>query len=1294
MTMDELPSGRGRSRTGRLLSETVFSAVQNCLSRILLSGAMAGQITQYLRINARSYAIDTTDAGISTWLPGMDWDNFGTDTCLIFILMPVRARVRKRIWRSVIILLLTVPVLAGAALLFLQYRFSQSLRYLVAKQSNGRFVLETGAASLSISEGEIRIRDARLRCRDTSGASLRVNARIPELYFSLGSWKSLLFKRKIVVDSISILRPVVEIIPSRGKQRSSASRLAIRDIFSFLDSTLLQLQLRSFALDDGEFFLRGANGGDIFHGEHIDLAIHDFTSLKGTPGNGLGTSWIVVSLGRQHWASPGGQQSLDFRRLHFDSHTRLFQLDSFSYSRKDSVHGLFRLGIQQLYCNSHHLADSFWRGKLLLDTLTCVHPVILQPLNAGSPHPEGKAAPPERGSAPPERGAAPPERGLFNPVSAGLVKVVGGRMALRDEEGRHQPSVYTQAVDLQMHGFRFDRYQAFPLSADSIRMDLKDLAFLTKDSGYKLSVGEIGIHGTDMLLRQVEYKPVRSAARRGVFKAPELVLRDIDIGQLLRKRLRAAGAELAMPEIDMVDPAPLAVASGSPGRASSGKDVALLVRTLHNIRELIDAPVFRISNGTMHYVRSGGASVDASISGLNASVLLNRLFKSDNLMDIKRAITDWRIDSFRIITATGNLSVGKYRLVGDQLYSRVGSFRLLAGNGWQVRGEDVFYSGLDWDLFQTAGIIGLDSLHVGRLTLRNEGDAPAAASKAAAKAPLPNLHIRTLSIDSLSFNKTLPGESLRCAVTNLRVSGLQPLDDALEWEQASAAIRDLRLRTDKMEVAFDRGDLDSEKGLRVSNTRIVYGPGPLLVQVGVPLVAVNAGIHSTREAGMHGISLRIPDASFQVSLANAKDTIRSSGRLRLLADSIRISPRLSARTELVVHDARAEYRRGTTGVRIDRLSMEYKDSAMTTKTFDVPDWTTWLRRVAVSAGGIRLSTSKVMADVASLDWMPAQRALLLHDFAVSPLSGRDEFFRQSQWQNDFIAVSGERLGLRGISLTGDSRHPAVGIREMTLAGVTVEASRDKHMPFHHGVEKTMPTRLISALPLDVVIDTTRIDGCHVHYNELSAITNKWSHISLDGLTGSVVHIRSRNNVRDSLVLDASSGFLGGHIRRFIYKESYGDPLSGFVARANFAPFDLTRLSRISAPAAAVNIMRGRMDTAWSTWMGNANAAYGQMDLHYRDLRVRILNRQDSVHRGFVPALETFAANLILRSGGKQRSVIFYQRDKEKFVFNYWVRTQSSGVVSALIHERSSFYNKQYSERHQQYALPDKPVLAP
>jgi len=1171
----------------------------------------------------------------------------------------------------VIILLLSVPVLAGAALVFLQYRFSESLRYLVAKQSNGRFVLETGEAGLSISEGTIRIKDARLRCRDTSGASLRVNARIPRLYFSLGSWKSLLFKRKIVVDSISIERPVVEIIPPHTRQRSPASRLAIRDIFSFLDSTLLQLQLRSFALDDGEFFLRSASEGDIFHGEHIDLAIHDFTSLKGEPGNGLGASWIVVSLGRQHWVAPGGQQSMDFSELHFDSHTRLFQLDSLIYSRRDSTHGVFRLGIEQLYCNSHHLADSFWRGRLLLDTLTCVHPVMLQPLSTGASHPERKAM--------------PPERGLFNPVSARLVKVVGGRMALRDEEGRHQPSVYTQAVDLQMHGFRFDRHDAFPLSADSIRMDLKDLAFLTKDSGYKLSVGEIGIHGSDMLLRQVEYKPVRTAVRRGVFKAPELLLRDIDIGQLLRKHLRAGGAELVMPEIEIVDRGAV---------TTSGKNVAPLVRTLHNIRELIDAPVFRISNGTMHYVHSGAAPVDATISGLNASVLLNRLFKSDNLMDIKRAITEWRIDSIRIITAKANLSVGKYRLVGDQLYSRAGSFRLLTGNGWQVGGDDIFYSGLDWDLFQTEGIIGVDSLHVGRLMLIKGGGG------AAAKAAFPNLRIGLLYIDSLSFSKDIPGESLHGAVTNLRVSGLQPVEDALEWEHASAAIRDLRLRTDKMEVTFDEGDLDSDKGLRVSNTRIVYGPGSgsvagaLRLQVGVPHFTVNAGIHSTREAGMRGMALRVPEASYQVDIANAKDTIRSSGSLRLLADSIRISPRLSARTELVVHDAMAEYRRGTTGLRIDRLSLDYRDSAMTAKTFDAPDWTVWLHRVVLSAGGIRLSTSKVMADVASLDWIPAQRALVLHDFAVSPLSGRDEFFRQSHWQNDFITVRGDRLGLRGITLTGDSKHPGAGIREMALAGVTVEASRDKQMPFHHGVEKAMPTKLISALPLDVVIDTTRLEDCHVHYNELSAMTSKWSHISLDGLMGFVAHIRSRNNARDSLVLDASSGFLGGHIRRFMYKESYGDPLSGFVARANFAPFDLTRLSKISAPAAAVDIMRGRMDTAWATWIGNANAAYGQMDLHYRELRVRLLNRQDSVHRGFVPALETFAANLILRSRGKDHSVIFYQRDKEKFVFNYWVKTQSSGVVSALIHQRSAVYNKEYAERYRQYALPDKPVLAP
>ena len=1252
----------------------------------------------------------TSNSGIAPWLRQGIRNNFG------FCTMLIRAGITRRVFKGMSISLCIILILAFAGLQLLQKRFSQELQYLVERRSHGTYLLEIGEANLSLWEGKIKIREARLYCRDTAGVPLWINVQVPNIYFSLGSWRALLFQRELIIDSISIINPVVEIVRAENALPSSPPQSATGDILPVLRRTFAQLRLRSFALTGGRFTVRTPTGIDLFRGEDITLAAHDLGGARDGAGNGArsgagnssrggagnrgddGTGGspasgsIVLSLGAQHWISQDKKQSLEFSRLHLDSRSHTFQLDSFRYSRKaDNTHNAFNVEISQLYCVSHRLADSFWRGRFELDTLVCVRPVMMQPSTARQ-H-SAKEGVPEL-----------LRQDIFNPISLHFVKVIGGRMAIGDST-QHRVSFYGQAVNLRMYGCQFDRFRSFPLSTDSISIDLKKLEFLSRDSGYKLSVGEFGIQGQDLWLRQVKFQPVQKAvagspvpqavagppvrqavARSGVFSAPQLLLRNIDIGLLLKNQLSASSAELDQPRITLIDSGKLEAPASRGGPPGARKNAAPLYRTLHNIKELIDAPVFRIKDGMLQYVRAGISPVEATVSGLNASIWLNRIFVSGNLMDIKRAIPDWSIDSFHLTTKTSDLTVVKYRLAGDRLYSRAGRIQLSTGNGWRMNGEDVFYSGLDWDLFQTAGIIRIDSLHIGKLALSGENRMRVDQRKET-PAPLPNLHLRMLQVDSLSFQITRKGMLARCAITNIRISGLQPVAEALQWDRATASISDLSYRSDTTQITAREGAFDSEQGLQVRRAEIGYGSGGARFKAEVPFLSVSGGIHSTETTGLHGISVAIPAAGFQFSSTTAKDTFRIEGRAKLSAAGMDVSPFVLARAGLNIDDASIEYRSQHAGLTIKRLFAVYRDSGLTRNSFANPEWIPWVQRVSINAAGIQLSTEKLHVDIGALRWAPADRVVDLSDFTAAPREGRDGFFRGSRWQNDFIYVSGRRITLQGAVLSGQNTAPKVTIREMDLDGIWLNASRDKHIPFHHGLEKKMPTKLISKLPLDISIDTTRISSSHIGYDELSVLTNRWSHISLDGLSGIIANIHSRDNSADSLIVDVSSGLLGGSIRRFQYHESYGDSLSGFIARASYSPFELSRLSAVSMPAAAVQITDGYVDTAWSVWFGNANAAYGSMDFHYRQLQIRVLNRQDSLRRGVLPALETFVTKIILRQGSEHRSVIFYQRDKEKFIFNYWVRTQASGIVSALLRRRSVKYRKEYSQRHSLYFLP-------
>jgi hypothetical protein len=273
------------------------------------------------------------------------------------------------------------------------------------------------------------------------------------------------------------------------------------------------------------------------------------------------------------------------------------------------------------------------------------------------------------------------------------------------------------------------------------------------------------------------------------------------------------------------------------------------------------------------------------------------------------------------------------------------------------------------------------------------------------------------------------------------------------------------------------------------------------------------------------------------------------------------------------------------------------------------------------------------------------------------------------------------------------------VDKITLVGASVEASRDKHMPFHHGIEKPMPTKLIGTIPFALRVDTTVLVDSKVTYHELSLATNRWSSIPIGNINGYVFHIESRAgavgfpaNLSDTLVVDARGRLFDGDIRRFYYAELYGDSLSTFMAKSSFSKLDLTRFSQALVPAAAVSITDGHVDTAWSGWQGNRYATYGILDLDYAKLRIRVLNKKDSVHRGLAPAFETWAARLLLRKKNTKTSLIFFERDREKFVFNYWVKAESTGVLSTLLRIKNEQYRKAFEQKCREYKLPPGGIL--
>jgi len=1176
--------------------------------------------------------------------------------------MPRFTRLHQRTLLLTAALLLLLALFGGTLYYFVHFRFAQSLAFLIERESKGRYVFEAGEAKISFWNRTVTLKAARLHCRDTVKGKAALDIRLPELYFSMGSsWRSLLFHHQLMVDSMAVIQPEID-VRLLHRQAEDPGATPAADILGPLDSTLRRLHVRSFSLQDAAFSLTGP-GGHSLHGDHIDIRVADF--------NQGGGGEVSVTLGHQHWVKPVSGLTLDLARLAFDSRTQRFEVDSLAFTdHHDSTRMPFSLATDRLYFTSHQLKDVIREGRLFLDSLICINPVVNLPAGANT-----------RTAGNSDTAAARRHAPFFRSIHVNFTQVLNGLLQTRDAAGS-SAAASTRKANLRIFGLQINATTGSAIMADSIAVLLHHLQFLSKDSAHRLTIEDLTLVGNDAVFQQVRLEPTHPEPNRTVlFTAPRLLIKNISIPDLLRSRLRAAGAELVQPLINLTD--------NAPRKPQQGK-MELFYKTLHGVSQIIDAPYLDIIDGSHHFVLGGPTPVEFSATGLQAHILLNKLFLSGNLLDIKQALTHWNVAVFKLITPKARLSAVDYRLNGNRRSSTCRQAQLLLSSGWQLDATDIFWDALSWDQLQRNGLFHIDSLY----------------------------------ITSLAVHRT-PGDSIQCTTSRLRLTGLSATaTGGIRWDQAKAKLRNLSILRPRLTLHVTDGDWNSDKGLVLHSTTVttttvtaITVPATTVTAITVPattrstldfrlpLITLDAPIHSIDKNGLPPLALSIPKARLSFAATGSTDTLHFTASLNLKANDIRLKSTIAASLDINWEDASGERRSKDAVLSATGLAGSFHDANADTALLHNADWRTWLTKATLKKGHLQYRTKKLAADIANCSWTPTTRTLDLAGFSVSPILSRDACLKQAAWQNDYVTVHGRRLTFTGIRLGGEPRHPSLEVPAMTVDGVQVEASRDKHIPFHHGIERAMPTRLLATIHADLKIDTIHVLGCKVIYNEWPVTSSRWTTITVDELNGEIRNLHTRPETPnshtapgdprpqtptgdpDSLHISASARIFDGQIRRFLYNESYTDSLSGFTARCTQSAFDLTKLSSVLVPAAAVNVVRGHLDTIWSVWQGNRYAAYGKMGFYYDRLKVMVLNKKDSARRDFLPVVETWATNLILPGRNKRESPIFFERDREKFIFNYWVKCQGSGVISALIHSKGRGYAKQYAQDWQRFRLP-------
>ena len=1260
----------------------------------------------------------------------------------------------KKRFKLFILAFFTITLVALGLLYFVViYRFKESVKYMVAKETNNKYQFDAGKAKLSLWSKSLVLEKSRLFCTDTVRTNSYYNVKISKLKFSLASWGDLIFNKKVVVDSLEIIDPLIKVQASGHQVSKSKGAFRPSDILTFLEKTQKYFNLSNLSVRGASFSYK-QNAQQPIRINDINLVIRNFVKVNNDDRHLFGSDQISLSIGKQYLELPDHKLAVGFKSLKFNSDNQYFNVDSLTiYQQNENHTGRMKFVADRFTFNSKHLPATYQKDQLLLDTVTFINPILTTYKNNQVTIPNSQQKIENR-------------KALFKLINIKLIHIENASL-MQNGLNPDKDVPVGKSSNLNIYNFSVHSDKSAKITLDSISMNLRDLTFLSKDSLHKLSIARFSFSKNNAVFHDILYSPTSllKTKKSLVFSAPAMKLKNVDMEALLNKRIQADQAELLGPAITLTDKNRNPDKSIKTGSTLKEDKKPVFYQTLHQFKQLVNVERLLIRKGNMHYNSFRKVPLQMDIRNLNADILLNKAFMSDSLVDIKHAIPELRIDRVNLKSRDVLLSLHNYKFNGALRKNWAGKVDL---NLPKVKliAEHLYWEVFDWDVYSKTKDIQIDSLRIGKIKVNLSTGS--AAKSAEHRKNLPVVCLGKLSIGNLIFNSQSKKNQLNFTLNDFYGDHIKSIEHYFTWANIRTTMSDFTLKGPNSTATIHNISLNNGRGV-IKGASFVADSEKSDTRIFLPSLFFNAKLNSSNfeqlvlnsvSADGANINLRAKSGATQqpahlpemhnafkigyVNFSNVmlnytkempNDTLKLASKLNLIAKNIHNQKKAGyfmgydqmdlnvidgkfdhQNTQVVVPYSWLRLRNGlvennknqkiTLSTALDfrwydlffrsdkdssqlaatGFSGAVKDQNFRFTIHEKVDFKSLLFKTRFEGDQITFTNEKTKVKVGGYKWDPIKNSVVIGNFGLQPALSQEMFFKTSKYQEDYITIKGDSTSFAGIKSGNMTKDSLFSIDKISLYNINLDVSKDKHLPPKPGHFKPMPTQLISRIKIPFRIDEIALHHSSVIYKELDPKAKQWSEIPLTAINGSILNVTNHKG-SDSLALLLSTRLFNTQIKHFSYKESYADSLAGFTAKVNFSPMDLREFSKMSMPMASVGITSGHADTLYSYWSGNKYAALGRMNFSFDALKIKFYGTNGNKWQ-FVPAVKTFVVNLILPGSNHKPSLMYMERNQQKFIFNYWIKAQLSGLLSTFGLKNSKKYRKQYQLKSEQYKLPD------
>jgi hypothetical protein len=285
-----------------------------------------------------------------------------------------------------------------------------------------------------------------------------------------------------------------------------------------------------------------------------------------------------------------------------------------------------------------------------------------------------------------------------------------------------------------------------------------------------------------------------------------------------------------------------------------------------------------------------------------------------------------------------------------------------------------------------------------------------------------------------------------------------------------------------------------------------------------------------------------------------------------------------------------------------------------------------------------------------------------------------DFTARSEFVSDRIEAVLSPILVHNFSASAFIKSKSLVSTLIEIGNLDLKVFRDNRRKSRH-LKKPVFQEMIYSFPGAINIDSIALSKGTINYTSHARQANEPGRISFTGVNAKLYHISNDTIYKKEkayLKLNAHAYLMGKGKLSVHLKAGIFDIRNTFSIIGTLSEMDARELNPILEKNSFISVKSGIIDAMSFSFTANNDRATGVMTLRYHDLDVAVINKRTDKTSAIKERLSSFAANIkILDSnplpGEKVRTgIIAYDRDPEKFLFNYSFKSILSGIKSSLV----------------------------